>query len=154
MERVLLFYCFFLIRRVFGMSGMVKKYILWTYIMFFVFLLVIGLTMFLVKSQPIVDILKVLSSWTATFVFIVMFRKIYPHEKLWDFVKKQFREKIKLSTVMCVVLIQFVVLMGSLFITNKVWGVPIDEQISASWISLLILFGYNLILGPLGEELG
>ncbi|WP_313893924.1 hypothetical protein [Psychrobacillus sp.] len=60
------------------MSGMVKKYILWTYVMFFVFLLVIGLTMFLLKSQPVVDILIVLSSWTATFVFVTMFRNIYP----------------------------------------------------------------------------
>ncbi|MFJ7736455.1 lysostaphin resistance A-like protein [Lysinibacillus sp. NPDC097287] len=136
------------------MSGMVKKYILWTYVMFFVFLLVIGLTMFLLKSQPVVDILIVLSSWTATFVFIIMFRKIYPQGNLWNFVKSQFRERITISTVLCVVLIQFLLLVGSLLITNKVWNVPINEQLAASWASLLILFGYNLILGPLGEELG
>ncbi|WP_313893923.1 CPBP family intramembrane glutamic endopeptidase [Psychrobacillus sp.] len=59
-----------------------------------------------------------------------------------------------MSMVLCVVLIQFLVLISSLIITNKVWNVPIYEQLPASWTSLLILFGYNLILGPLGEELG
>lgn len=122
--------------------------------MFFVFLLVIGLTMFLLKSQPVVDILIVLSSWTATFVFIAMFRKIYPQGNIWSFIKSQFRERIRISTVLCVVLIQFLVLIGSLLITNKVWNVPIYEQLTTSWISLLIVFGYNVILGPLGEELG
>lgn len=136
------------------MSGMVKKYILWTYVMFFVFLLVIGLTMFLLKSQPVVDILIVLSSWTATFVFVTMFRNIYPQGDLWNFIKKQFIGKVRMSTVLCVVLIQFLVLISSLIITNKVWNVPIYEQLPASWTSLFILFGYNLILGPLGEELG
>lgn len=136
------------------MSGMLKKYILWTYVMFFVFLVVIGLTMFLLKSQPIVDILIVLSSWTATFVFVTMFGKIYPQGNLWNFIKSQFRERIRISTVLCVVLIQFLVLIGSLLMTNKVWGLPIHEQLTPSWTSLLIVFGYNLILGPLGEELG
>lgn len=122
--------------------------------MFFVFLLVIGMTMFLLKSQPVVDILIVLSSWTATFVFVIMFHKIYPQENLWNFLKSQFREKINISTILCVVLIQFLVLIGSLLMTNKIWDVPMYEQLTASWTSLLIVFGYNLILGPLGEELG
>lgn len=144
----------YIYRRVFGLSGMVKKYIIWTYVMFFVFLLVIGLTMFFLKSQPVVDILLVLSSWTSTFVFVTMFRKIYPQWNLWNFIKSQFRERIRISTVLCVVLIQFLLLIGSLLMTNKVWNVPVYEQFTASWTSLLILFGYNLILGPLGEELG
>ena len=110
--------------------------------------------MFLLNSQLVVEILRVLASWTATFVFIAMFHKIYPQDNLWDFVKKQFRERITISTVLCIVLIQFLVLIGSLLFTKKVWNVPIYEQITASWASLLILFGYNLILGPLGEELG
>ncbi|WP_228275694.1 CPBP family intramembrane glutamic endopeptidase [Gracilibacillus oryzae] len=133
---------------------MVKKYILWTYVMFFVFLLVIGLTMFLLKSQPVAEILIVLSSWTSAFVFITMFRKIYPKEGLWNFIKRQFSERIRISTISCIVLIQFFILIGSLFIINKLWNVPIHEQLTVSWTSLLIVFGYNLILGPLGEELG
>lgn len=119
--------------------------------MFFVFLLVIVLSMFLLKSQHVVGILKVLASWSATFVFVIMFYKIYPQGNLWNFIKSQFSEKIRISTVLCVVLVQFLILVVSLFITNKVWNIPISEQLTTSF---LILFGYNLILGPFGEELG
>ncbi|WP_249730745.1 type II CAAX endopeptidase family protein [Paenibacillus sp. J2TS4] len=133
---------------------MIRRYILWTYGMFYVFLLVIGLVLFVLKSQPTVEILKVLSAWTATFVFVAMFRKIYPQGNLWDFIKSQFRERISLSTVLCVFLLQFFILAGSLFITQTVWNVPIYEQLTASWTTLLIVFFYNLFLGPLGEELG
>jgi uncharacterized protein len=136
------------------MSTMLKKYILWTYCFFFVFLLVIGLAMFLVKYQPVVEILIVLSSWTSTFVFVAMFRKIYPKEDLWNFIKNQFRERIRLSTVFSIVLIQLLILIGSLFVIKRVWNIPIHEQVTASSSSLLIAFGYNLIFGPLGEELG
>ena len=110
--------------------------------------------MLIFESEATVAILIVLSSWTSTFIFIIMFKKIYPRKSLWDFVKKQFSERIKVSTVLCVFLIQLLVLIGSLIITSTIWGVPIYEQVTASWTTLLILFGYNLIQGPLGEELG
>lgn len=135
------------------MNGMLKRYILWTYCLFYVFLLVIGMSMLIFKSEATVAILIVLSSWTSTFIFIIMFKKIYPRKSLWDFVKKQFSERIKVSTVLCVFLIQLLVLIGSLILTSTIWNVPIYEQVTASWTTLLILFGYNLIQGPLGEEL-
>jgi uncharacterized protein len=132
----------------------VKRYVFWTYVMFYVFLLVIGGAMFLLKSQHVVELLMVLSSWTATFVFIIMFRKNYPGGNLWGFIKSQFEERVSLSTVLFIVIIQALMLMGCLFITNKVWNIPLNEQVTSSWSILLFLFGYNLILGPLGEELG
>lgn len=149
-----MFYWFFYLRRAFGLNAVIKKYIFWTYIMFYIFLLVIGGAMFLLKSKPVVEIFMVLSSWTATFVFIIMFRKIYPRGDLWSFIKSQFRERISLLTVLSVGLIQFLILLVCIFIINTVWDVPLNEQVSSSWTSLLFLFGYNLILGPLGEELG
>lgn len=136
------------------MNRILKRYIVWTYGIFYVFLLLIGLAMLVLKSQPAAEILKVLSAWTATFVFVVMFRKIYPQGNLWDFIKSQFRERIRISTVLCVFLLQFFIFVGSLYVRQAVWNVPIHEQLTASWTTLLIVFGYNLILGPLGEELG
>ena len=136
------------------MNRMLKRYILWTYCLFYVFLLVIGMSMIFFKSEATVAILIVLSSWTSTFIFIFMFKKIYPQKNLWDFVKKQFSERVKVTTVLYVFFIQMFVLVGSLIITSIIWNVPIHEQVTASWTTLLILFGYNLIQGPLGEELG
>jgi uncharacterized protein len=136
------------------MKDILKRYILWTYGIFYVFLFLIGLTMLVIKSQPLAEVLKVLSAWTATFVFIAMFRKIKPQENLMDFIKGQFRARIRLSTLLSVILLQLFVLIGSLSVVTAVWNVPIREQLADSWTTLLLVFGYNLILGPLGEELG
>lgn len=136
------------------MNKILRKYILWTYGVFYVFLLLIGFSMFVLESQPVAEILKVLSAWTATIVFVVMFHKVYPQGNRWDFIKSQFRERIRITTVLCVILLQFLILAGSLVIIKAVWDVPIYEQLTTSWTTLFILFIYNLILGPLGEELG
>ncbi|WP_245809013.1 CPBP family intramembrane glutamic endopeptidase [Shouchella patagoniensis] len=133
---------------------MLKRYVFWTYIALYGFILVIGLTMYGLNAQPAVEVLIVLSSWSATFVFVLMFRKIYPHRNLWNYIKSQFREKLSVLTVVCVVCIQSLLLIGVLFLSYIVWNVPISEQLTASWASLFLLFGYNFILGPLGEELG
>ena len=105
-------------------------------------------------SEAAVAIMIVLSSWTSTFMFIFMFKKIYPQKNLWDFVKVQFSERVKVTTVLYIFFIQMFVLVGSLIVTSKIWNVPIYEQVTSSWPTLLLLFGYNLIQGPLGEELG
>lgn len=132
----------------------VKQYIISTYVMFYIILLFIGLMMFLLESHMIVDLLIMLSSWTSTFVFVMMFRKIYPQEKLWTFVRKQFNQRIKISTLLSVLFIQLTVLICVFLVIHVLWDISVYDQVIVSWPILLMLFGYNLILGPLGEELG
>jgi uncharacterized protein len=136
------------------LKKLLKGYVLRTYGMFYCFLLVIGMTMLVLKAQTLAEILKVISAWTATFVLIAMFRKIYPKDNLVHYIKRQFSERIKVSTVLCIILLQFLIFLGSLLFTSTVQNVPIKAQVTTSWITLLIIFGNNLIRGPLGEELG
>ncbi|MCY9578072.1 hypothetical protein [Paenibacillus alvei] len=119
------------------MNGILKRYILWTYGIFYMFLLLIGTSMLVIKSQPLAEVLKVLSAWTATIVFVAMFRKIKPQENLMDFIKGQFRARIRLSMVLSVILLQLFVLIGSLSVVTAVWNVPIREQLADSWTTLL-----------------
>ncbi|WP_246117182.1 CPBP family glutamic-type intramembrane protease [Shouchella miscanthi] len=133
---------------------MVKEYIMSTYMMFYVLLLFIGFLMFLLESHFLIDLFIVLSSWTSTFVFVLMFRRIYPEENLWLFVKRQFNKRIKWSTMFSISMMSLIVLLCSIFTTYFIWDIPVYDQLLASWTSLLIIFGYNLLLGPLGEELG
>jgi membrane protease YdiL (CAAX protease family) len=110
--------------------------------------------MFVLKSQTLAEILKVISAWTATFVFVAMFHKIYPKGNLREYIKSQFSERIKISTVLCVILLQFFIFLGILLFTSTVGNMPIKAQLTTSWTTLLVIFGDNLIRGPLGEELG
>jgi len=139
---------------VFPLEKLLKRYVIWTYVIFFSFILLIGMTMFVLKSQTLAEILKVVSAWTPTFVLIVMFRKVYPESNLVDYVKSQFSGRIKLSTVLFIILVQFVVFAGTLLITSSVQNVPISALVVTSWFSILTIFGNMLIRGTLGEELG
>ena len=136
------------------MKKLLKEYVLWTYGVFFCFILLIGLVMVVLDSPVLAEVLKVVSAWTATFVFIVMFRRIYPKANLINYVKKQFSERVKASTAFCVILLQFAIFFGSLLIISIMQDVPLKATVTTSWITLLILFGDNLIRGPLGEQIG
>jgi uncharacterized protein len=136
------------------MEKVIKKYIVGTYLIFYCFLLLIGATMFILKSQTLVEILKVISAWSATFVFIIMFRKINPNGSLRSYIKSQFSEKIKISTVVWIVLLQCSIFLGGLIYISTVYDIPIQAQLVTSWGTLLLIFVHMLIGGPLGEELG
>ena len=136
------------------MKRVLREYMIWTYVIFYCFLLLIAIVMNVLKAQMLTNILIILSAWTSTFVFIVMFRKINPKGDLREYIKSQFREKIKISTVLWIILIQFSIFLGSLFFTSIDQNSPIKAQLATSWSTLLVTFGNHLIRGPLGEELG
>lgn len=59
----------------------------------YLFLLAIGVTMLVADTPWLIEIGIVLSSWSATFVFIMMFRRIYPNTKFLVFLKSLFKKK-------------------------------------------------------------
>lgn len=136
------------------MKKLLREYILWTYGMFYCFLIVIGVTMVVLKAETLAEVLKIVSAWTSTFVFIAMFRKIYPKDSLIHFIKRQFSEKVQISTVLSVILLQIFIFLGSLLFTGTTQNVHLKDQVTTSWITLILLFGKNLISGSIGEELG
>jgi membrane protease YdiL (CAAX protease family) len=136
------------------LKKILKGYILWTYGVFYCFLLLIGITMLVLKFHTLAEILKVISAWTATFVFVVMFHKIYPKDSLIHFIKRQVSGRIKISTVACIILLQFFICLGSILFKSIIGNMPIKAQLITSWTTLLAVFANNLIQGPLGEELG
>ncbi|MTI96936.1 MAG: CPBP family intramembrane metalloprotease [Firmicutes bacterium] len=136
------------------MRRLLRGYVLWTYGVFFLFILLIGMTMLVLESLVLAEVLKVVSAWTATFVFVAMFRKIYPEDNLISYVKRQFSERMKLSTVVWVLLLQSSIFIGILLMTSVIQGVPLSALVTTSWITLLLIFGNNLIRGPLGEQIG
>lgn len=136
------------------MKKILRNYILWTYGVFIVFLLLIGVTMMLLKAQFAAEILKVISAWTSTFVFIVMFKKIYKQDKLINFVKLQFSQRINLKNLIFMVFIQVAIFIVSLVFEGSSIDKPINELVFNSGSTLLLMFFVSLIRGPLGEELG
>lgn len=136
------------------LKKLLKQYVIWTYGVFYCFILLIGMAMLVLKWNALAGVLQVISAWTATFVFIAMFHKIYPEDSLKQFIAGQFREKIKLSSVIWMILLQTVLFLGCILTTSIFRNISITSIFVTSWITWLVTFLDNLIRGPLGEELG
>lgn len=136
------------------MEKNLKKYYVCTCIVFVCFLLLIGASMQITKSQTIITIMKMASAWSPTIVFVFMFHKIYPDKNFFSFLKLQFKERVQLSTVFCILGLFCLVVVGRLFVTSIYSGMPMSAILVSSPIFFVTSFFYNLVWGPTGEELG
>lgn len=127
---------------------------MWTCIVFWCSLLLIGASMQITKSQNIINLMKIVSAWSPTIVFVFMFNKIYPDKQLFAFLKLQFKERVQLFTVLYIIGIFGLIVVGRLFITSIYSGTPISALLVSSPSFFITSFFYNLVWGPTGEELG
>ncbi|MFD2046585.1 CPBP family intramembrane glutamic endopeptidase [Ornithinibacillus salinisoli] len=125
-----------------------------SYVIFFVFFMVIGLGMLLGVPESITNILQIISAWSSTFAFVILYKKIYPGLKLKDFVIKQFAPRLRYSVLSTVVIIQIIIIAVTIFLLSMTNDAP-KLALSFTGLGLLIIaFIDNLVRGPLGEELG
>ncbi len=62
------------------------------------------------------DIALCISTWSSTFAFMILFKKIYPGKKFLVHVKDRFRNKLKFSTVSIIISIQVLIAVVVIFI--------------------------------------
>lgn len=130
------------------------SFVITTYVIFFMLFVLIGTSMVLGVPKSITNILQIISAWSSTFAFVILFKKIYPGLRLRDFVKRQFAPEIRFSVLTTVVIIQVIIIAVTIFllsITNDTQNLAL----SVTGLGLLFFaFLDNLVRGPLGEELG
>src|SRR5699024_4774307 len=123
-----------------------------SYVIFFVLFMIIGMSIVFGAPESITNILQIISAWSSTFAFVLLFKKIYPGLRLKDFVKEQFAPKIRLSVLSIAVIIQVAIIAVTIFllsITND------TQNLALSFTGLgLLFFAFidTLVRGPLGEE--
>ncbi|HLQ72111.1 MAG TPA: type II CAAX endopeptidase family protein [Bacillota bacterium] len=128
------------------------RFVMYSYSIFFVLFLVIGIGMALGVPDGVTKTLQIISAWSSTFAFIILFKKIHPSLKLWEFVQTQFIPRLKFSVLGSVVMIQVVITAVAIFLLTNAYG---TSALSYSGLGLLFMaFLNDLVSGPLGEELG
>src|SRR5690625_2244279 len=95
------------------------SFVVLSYIIFFVFFTVIGITMLLGAPEGITHILQIISAWSSTFAFIILFKGIYPGLRLKDFIKAQFTSRLKWSVLSTVVIIQVIIIALTIFLLSN-----------------------------------
>ncbi|CAM3867250.1 MULTISPECIES: CPBP family intramembrane glutamic endopeptidase [Bacillus cereus group] len=131
----------------------VASFIVLTNIIFLPFFLLVGAISILGFPAWVFDVMFCISSWSSTFAFAVLFKKIYPGQSLIQFVKEKFKNKLKFSVIITTIMIQVFIFLMILFLVSKNSKVDSIFTVS-SWGMLIYFFVKNLLAGPLGEELG
>ncbi|EJS63139.1 hypothetical protein ICU_04745 [Bacillus cereus BAG2X1-1] len=99
------------------------------------------------------DVMFCISSWSSTFAFAALFKKIYPEQSFIQFVKDKFKNKLKFSVILTLIMIQAFIFLMILFLVSNNSKVDSIFTIS-SWGMLIYFFFKNFLAGPLGEEIG
>ncbi|WP_156456531.1 CPBP family intramembrane glutamic endopeptidase [Abyssisolibacter fermentans] len=129
------------------------SFVVFSNIIFWVFLALIGVGMMLDIPKILTDILIVISAWSSTISFVIFFNKIYPGLKLKEFVKKQFAPKLRFSVLSIIIIIQILIFSVTIFILPGARDTQ-NFTLSFSGIAMfLFIFFHHLVQGPLGEEL-
>jgi len=131
----------------------IASFILLTNIIFLPLFCLVGAIKILGLPTWLFVVVHCIASWASTFAFAILFKKIYPGQSLIQFVKNNFKHKIKFSVLLSVSTIQALIfLMIILIVLSKS---EVDSIFTlSSWGMLLYYFLKTLLSGPLGEELG
>lgn len=132
----------------------IVSFIILTNIIFLPLFLLTGATIMLGLPSIAFDIMLCISSWSSTFAFVILFKRIYPEQNFIEFVKDKFKTKLKFSVIIAAIIIQVLIFVVIMFIvSSKNSGIGSVFAISSFGI-LIYFFFKNLLAGPLGEELG
>jgi hypothetical protein len=134
-------------------AGSIKKFIIYSYVLFWCLFLITGAIIYFKTPKYVQIIFSYVCAWTSTFVFILLFKKIYPENSLLEYIKKQFSDVNILDfaiPMIIQILIIIISIIAVLFINKE--SVKNIKFISIS--KILPLFISNIIYGPMGEELG
>lgn len=129
-----------------------KKYIIWTYAVFYTAIILIGLSMKIFDTEA--KLLQIISAWIPTFVLLILFPKIIQSKTRREFIKEKFSEKLNGKLVLLIIGIYVLLVLAGLLFSLLVYKSPIQSQLNLSMPAVVILFFSGLIRGPIGEELG
>lgn len=141
-------------------SGKTKNYIIqyviFTYGLFALLMLTLGAiaTVLLHGTPSVMRWLTVITAWTPTYVFLIMFKKLYPNRTVKDFYKNAFSKKLNVRLLMTTVLIQIFIFTGSVFMVSIQKGVLAISLLDLSFPTVISALFFTLIQGALGEESG
>jgi len=131
-----------------------RNYFIFTTLIFWVFIALTGFIMSLDTSKFIQDTMVCISSWSPTFVILILFKKLYPGLTFKEYLKLNFAKKINPMNFLWSLLLQagiVAVVVLSYFLINKK---PLNTMTFISSATLFSAFIMAFATGATGEELG
>ena len=134
----------------------ITKYVIFTYGLFGLLLLTLGgiATVFLHGTPLVMRWLIAITAWTPTYVFLLMFKKLYPNSTIKEFYKKAFKEKLNIRLLVTTAIIQITIFASCVYIVSIQRGVEVINLLDFSFPTVISALFFTLIQGPTGEETG
>ena len=132
------------------------KYVIYTYGLFWLLILIFGwiATVLLHGTPQVMRWMIAITAWTPTYVFLLMFSKLYPNSSLKDFYKKVFSKRLNKSLLVTATILQTLIFIISIYIVSVQIGVPAASLLDFSFPAVISGLFFTLIQGPAGEETG
>ncbi len=131
-------------------EGSIKVFVIYTYLLFWILFLIAGGSIYFKAPQFIQTTMKYICAWTSTFVFFLLFSKMYPNYSFLKYLKKQFT-KVNILDFAFPMVIQLLIVFISIVCVSYID----NESVKIIDTSRLPqLFIANILYGPMGEELG
>lgn len=137
-----------------NLKNPIVSFIILSNLIFWPLFLLVGAAKLLRLPLIVFDILLCVSSWSSTFAFAILFKRIYKGQSFRKYVKGKFKEKLKLSVVILAVIIEVIIFIGLIFIVKAKSNEGYSIFSVTSFGMFVYLFLKNLFAGPTGEELG
>ena len=134
----------------------VLQYVINTYLLFVLLMIVLGgiATVLLHGTQLVMKWLISITAWTPTYVFLLMFKKLYPNSTIKDFYKNAFYEKLNIRLIVTMTIIQIFIFVLSVYMVSIQKVVITFRMLNLSYKVVIPALLFTLIQGPTGEETG
>lgn len=137
-------------------SKSTSKYVIYTYLLFWVMVLGICGTASMVFHAPplVMRWLSNLCAWSPTIVLLIMFKKLMPGTTIKEFYKKAFSGKIRLHIILLVPVAIAGGAIASVAVLSLIEGKAFSSFWSMGAYSLPLTILLSVLSGPTGEESG
>lgn len=137
-------------------TNYLKRYIISSYILVWIFIIFVAGSASLVFHAPpvIMWVIRNLIAWSPTYLILIGWKYFRPDETRTAFIKRCFSEKVKPLLLLFSFTLTFGISVLALFLFSIMTGKPMLSYINLGTISLPLSIFLSLTSGPTGEELG
>lgn len=134
----------------------ILPYVIYTYGLFILLLLIFGglATTLLGGTPSVMRWVTVITAWTPTYVFLLMFKRLYPNSTIREFYKKSFFDKLNIRLLTVTTLIQMLIFISGVYLISIQKSITAISLLDLSFLTIMLALFFTLIQGATGEETG
>jgi len=139
-----------------GKLNIMWWYVILAYGLFWFLVLALCGTASMVFDAPnyVMRILSDITAWSPTFAVLILYKKLKPNTRFWDFLKECFSGKLRISLFLLSGFIMLGGTFGTVGIVSLIEKKSFTSFFSLGEYSFIASFFLSLFSGPTGEELG